>query len=475
MTRNRHFFAVFALFLAFSMPTGVFAANSLYPPHMQPLNVAGYPYPGAKLYCMTVGGSWPGNAQAVYSDYLATVALSNPVVADGAGKFPTMYLPASTGYKFWLTDSSGNTLWTDDNAYGSHAEWGGTLNFTSTTSSPAITASNSNTGPGVSGISTGTGPAIQGSSGSGTGATLYLVPQTTAPATPAMGYMWVNSTNGQLEQYNGSSWILMGGYTNNMLSMTPSAAPASCVLGNVYVTTSGVLTVCTVAGTPGTWHAPGQVRRTVVTASVSPWTPTDVGAKSILFNLYGGGGGGGGGLVAGTSTAGGGAAGGQASILVGYGSPQSLSINAAGYDIVIGTAGAGGVGVNSGGTGAATTIAQHSGGVIAQANGGSGGGAVSGYPLLALGGSGPSGGSGDTLGGGQAGGNGASMTNTSVASGAGGSSPVGVGGQGASYGSFNASGYAAGGGGAGAVSHTGSGNMNGGAGTAGLVEIIEQF
>ena len=210
MTHKCHFFAVLALFLGLSCPFETQAANSIYPPHMQPLNVAGYPYPGAKLYCMTVGGSWPGNAQAVYSDYLATVALSNPVVADGAGKFPTMYLPASTGYKFWLTDASGNTLWTDDNAYGSHAEWGGSLTFVSTTSTAAVIGTNSNTGAGVSGISTGTGPAVKASSGSGTGPSLYVVPQTSIPANPAAGYMWVNSTSGQLQVYDGSAWEISG-------------------------------------------------------------------------------------------------------------------------------------------------------------------------------------------------------------------------------------------------------------------------
>lgn len=42
-----------------------------------------------------------------------------------------------------------------------------------------------------------------------------------------------------------------------VLSLVPRAAPASGEVGDMYMETGGVLKVCTVAGTPGTWVSVG--------------------------------------------------------------------------------------------------------------------------------------------------------------------------------------------------------------------------
>jgi hypothetical protein len=63
--------------------------------------------PGAKLYFRQSGSSTPQN---VYQDIALTVPHANPVVADGAGAFPAIYLdPSLPSYRVILTDSAGVT------------------------------------------------------------------------------------------------------------------------------------------------------------------------------------------------------------------------------------------------------------------------------------------------------------------------------------------------------------------------------
>lgn len=42
-----------------------------------------------------------------------------------------------------------------------------------------------------------------------------------------------------------------------VVNLAPRTAPASGAVGDMYVTTGGVLKICTVAGTPGTWVSVG--------------------------------------------------------------------------------------------------------------------------------------------------------------------------------------------------------------------------
>lgn len=45
--------------------------------------------------------------------------------------------------------------------------------------------------------------------------------------------------------------------TDAIIRMKGRAAPSSCQVGDMYMTTAGVLKVCTTAGTPGTWTSAG--------------------------------------------------------------------------------------------------------------------------------------------------------------------------------------------------------------------------
>jgi len=70
----------------------------------------GEPLSGGKLNFYDAGTT---DRQPVYSDEALTTPLSNPVVANGAGRFPTMYMQKIT-YKIVLTDSDDVGIATED-------------------------------------------------------------------------------------------------------------------------------------------------------------------------------------------------------------------------------------------------------------------------------------------------------------------------------------------------------------------------
>jgi hypothetical protein len=85
-------------------------------PVWQILDELGVSVPGALLYTFEAGaGTTP--AKATYTDYTETVAASNPIVADSAGRF-SVWL-GSGYYKFVLTDGDGATLFDPDHIEGS--------------------------------------------------------------------------------------------------------------------------------------------------------------------------------------------------------------------------------------------------------------------------------------------------------------------------------------------------------------------
>lgn len=51
---------------------------------------------------------------ATYTDSVGSASNTNPVVADGLGLFPAIYLPLGTSYKFVCTHANGVTIWTQD-------------------------------------------------------------------------------------------------------------------------------------------------------------------------------------------------------------------------------------------------------------------------------------------------------------------------------------------------------------------------
>jgi hypothetical protein len=73
-------------------------------PYAVPLSAVGVILPGSKLYFYATGTSTP---QPVYTDIGLTVAHSQPVIANGAGRFAAIYLdPSLPNYRILLTDSA---------------------------------------------------------------------------------------------------------------------------------------------------------------------------------------------------------------------------------------------------------------------------------------------------------------------------------------------------------------------------------
>ena len=71
----------------------------------------GDPISGAKLYFYDAGTSTP---RATYSDSALSIANTNPVEADSAGRFPDIFLTPSVAYKVAFTDAADAPIWTAD-------------------------------------------------------------------------------------------------------------------------------------------------------------------------------------------------------------------------------------------------------------------------------------------------------------------------------------------------------------------------
>ena len=82
-------------------------------PWQQAFDSSGNTLAGAKLYFYTAGTSTPQN---VFSDIGLGVALPNPVIANGAGRFPPIYMD-DIAYKVALYNDKDELIWTADNVY----------------------------------------------------------------------------------------------------------------------------------------------------------------------------------------------------------------------------------------------------------------------------------------------------------------------------------------------------------------------
>lgn len=79
-------------------------------PRQTPVNGSGRPYPGATLTFYAAGTA---TLTTIYADAAATTPLQNPLTADSAGQFPTVY--TTVAVRVIAKDASGQTLWTEDN------------------------------------------------------------------------------------------------------------------------------------------------------------------------------------------------------------------------------------------------------------------------------------------------------------------------------------------------------------------------
>lgn len=81
-------------------------------PRTTALDTTGITIPGAKLYFYAAGTSTP---ITVYADRENTVPLTNPVVADGNGRFADIYVPETTSYKIDINTPLDVNIYTVDN------------------------------------------------------------------------------------------------------------------------------------------------------------------------------------------------------------------------------------------------------------------------------------------------------------------------------------------------------------------------
>ena len=69
------------------------------------------PEGGMLIFTYAAGGSTPA---PTYQDSNGFATNTNPVVADGFGLFPAIYLPLGTSYKFVCEHANGVIIWTQD-------------------------------------------------------------------------------------------------------------------------------------------------------------------------------------------------------------------------------------------------------------------------------------------------------------------------------------------------------------------------
>lgn len=74
----------------------------------------GLPLAGGKLYSYQAGTTTP---QATYTDSTGVTPNANPVILDASGR-ASVWLDVSLSYKFVLTDSSNNQIWSEDGIIG---------------------------------------------------------------------------------------------------------------------------------------------------------------------------------------------------------------------------------------------------------------------------------------------------------------------------------------------------------------------
>lgn len=75
----------------------------LYDPLFDIINANGAPIAGAKAYFYLTGTTTP---EAVYADNDLTTPLTNPVIADSAGRFPPIFLDPAITYRLIVKDAS---------------------------------------------------------------------------------------------------------------------------------------------------------------------------------------------------------------------------------------------------------------------------------------------------------------------------------------------------------------------------------
>lgn len=434
----------------------------------------GNPLSGGKVYTYTAGTTTP---LATYTSSAGTVANTNPIILDAAGRTPNeIWLTIGTLYKFIVKTSADVLVGTYDGLPSINDPYSINALLGSITGTNAIAAVAT---PTITSYASGATYSFVAAN-TNTAATTISIDGLAAKSITKNGSVALSAGDiqaGKLTwiQYDGTTFqllnnIVYGGSVTNLVNpITVSdggTGRATLTLNNVLLG-NGTGAVQQVApGTAGnvltsdgtTWASSansGRLLRApqVLTSGTSYTTPAS--CIRIYVEMVGGGGGGAGS----NATAGSGGGGGSGSYAAKY-----FTVTAAtAYTYAIGAAGAAGTSTTSGGAGGDTTFTV--GATTVTAGGGSGGVYASGS-----GGAGGAGGTatnGDLNISGGGGGNGASTSAATGPGGVGGASFFGGGGQ-SVYNGTPGAGLAYGSGGAGANS-----TRAGAAGAAGLIRIWE--
>jgi hypothetical protein len=194
----------------------------------------GDPVSGAKIYVYDVGTTTP---RAIYSDTALSVAVSNPIIANSAGRTTTdggttvgMVYTATGSYKLVVKTSADVTLYTLDNIDGGVPVGSGALAITNggTGATIAATALSNLGGASAADLADLAADVAALAGAAASTEKTHLATGTTAqrPATPAEGDVRRNTTTARWEGYNGSAaWETF--FTNTEIASSGEATAGS--------------------------------------------------------------------------------------------------------------------------------------------------------------------------------------------------------------------------------------------------------
>ena len=167
---------------------------------------SGVPLSGGLIYTYAAGTTSP---LPTYTSSTGLVPHTNPIVLDAAGRVNEIWLDSASTYKFILKTSTGITIATFDNVYGSDSTFSQVINGSLTINGGPLTVNGSAYFTGNVGIGT-TVPAVKLDI-VGTDAIRAPVGTTLQRPAGVTGYLRFNTTQNSFEGFNGTSWGSIGG------------------------------------------------------------------------------------------------------------------------------------------------------------------------------------------------------------------------------------------------------------------------
>lgn len=222
---------------------------------------SGVPLSGGLIYTYAAGTTSP---LTTYTSSTGLTPHTNPIVLDAAGRVNEIWLDSASTYKFILKTSTGITIATFDNVYGSDSTFSQVINGSLTINGGPLTVNGSAYFTGNVGIGT-TVPAVKLDI---VGTDAIRAPVGTTAERPAgvTGYLRFNTTQNSFEGFNGTSWGSIGG------GATGGGTDQIFYLNGQTVTTNYTIPTGQNAGTFGPISVASGV--TVTVPSGSTWTVT---------------------------------------------------------------------------------------------------------------------------------------------------------------------------------------------------------